>query len=270
MKQIVIVILSSIMVQCQTSKKEPMPETDFYISEHSITYKKQELPFGKPVGEWVKIFGKYTRVNPPLGEKGIIRRDYIWDNLGLAVEEHGEDGEKKIVPDFYIFFMNLDSPLGQMGKLKEARGRETLESIRKRNDYSEFYNDKEIIEQINKDLTTGSGAPQNFIYPFKIYSKSLNIEGAEVKEGMKVPDINKKRIVADLPVIKYWDADMNNKHEDGSTTTLSNGYFTIFNGFDNAEERAKANFYNIMYRQTEGEIEYIRIVHDTGQEYFMF
>ncbi|TRX36229.1 hypothetical protein FNW52_09390 [Flavobacterium sp. ZT3R18] len=63
---------------------------------------------------------------------------------------------------------------------------------------------------------------------------------------------------------------MNNKHEDGSTTTLLNGYFTTFNGFSNPEEQAKADFYNIMYRQTEGEIEYIRIVHDKGQEYFKF
>ncbi|KUJ60511.1 hypothetical protein AR687_17210 [Flavobacteriaceae bacterium CRH] len=63
---------------------------------------------------------------------------------------------------------------------------------------------------------------------------------------------------------------MNNKHEDGFVTTLSNGYFTTFNGFDNDEELSKADFYNIMYRQTEGEIEYIRIVHDRGQEYFKF
>lgn len=84
---------------------------------------------------------------------------------------------------------------------------------------------------------------------------------------MKVSDINKRRTAANLPVIKYYDADMNSKHEDGSVTTLSNGYFTTFNGFDNDEERSKADFYNIMYRQTEGEIEYIRIVHDKGQEY---
>jgi hypothetical protein len=101
-------------------------------------------------------------------------------------------------------------------------------------------------------------------------AKSLNIEGAEVKEGMKVSDINKKRAAVDLPVIKYYDADMNTKNEDGSTTTLSNGYFTTFNGFPSPDEQAKADFYNIMYRQTEGEIEYIRIVHDKGQEYFKF
>jgi hypothetical protein len=250
--------LSSILLQCQNPKSN-ISTTDFYISEHTITYKNQELPFGKPVAEWIKVFGKYNRVYQT--------SVYIWDDLGIYVSESDKNSN---IDELHIFFMNLDSPLGQMGKLEQAKGRETLESIRKRNDYSELYNDKEIIKEINNNLTTGSDAPQNFIYPFKIYSKSLNIEGVEVKEGMKVSDINKKRTAANLPVIKYYDADMNSKHEDGSVTTLSNGYFTTFNGFDNDEERSKADFYNIMYRQTEGEIEYIRIVHDRGQEYFKF
>ncbi|KUJ60509.1 hypothetical protein AR687_17200 [Flavobacteriaceae bacterium CRH] len=63
MKQLAILILSSMLIQCQSSKKESMPETDFYISEHTITYKKQEPPFGKPVTEWIKIFGKYSRIH---------------------------------------------------------------------------------------------------------------------------------------------------------------------------------------------------------------
>jgi hypothetical protein len=258
MKYSLILILSSILLQCQNPKSN-ISTTDFYISEHTITYKNQELPFGKPVAEWIKVFGKYNRVYQT--------SVYIWDDLGIYVSESDKNSN---IDELHIFFMNLDSPLGQMGKLEQAKGRETLESIRKRNDYSELYNDKEIIKEINNNLTTGSDAPQNFIYPFKIYSKSLNIEGVEVKEGMKVSDINKKRTAANLPVIKYYDADMNSKHEDGSVTTLSNGYFTTFNGFDNDEERSKADFYNIMYRQTEGEIEYIRIVHDRGQEYFKF
>lgn len=249
MKQFAILILSSIFMQCQTSKKETMPQTDFYISEHNITYKNKKLPFGEPVAEWVKLFGKYDRVNPPLGKEGIIRRDYIWDNLGLAVEEHGEDGKEKIIPDFYIFFMNLDSPLGQKGKLEQAQGRVSVAYIKDKDKKTGWFSSDNDYADMEKNVTTGSDAPKNFIYPFKIYSKSLNIEGAEVKAGMKVSDINKKREMADLSVIKYYDADMNSKNEDGSLTTLSNGYFTTFNGFDNDEERSKADFYNIMYRQ---------------------
>jgi hypothetical protein len=262
MKQFAILIFSSILMHCQTSKKEPMPETDFYISEHSITYKNQELPFGKPVAEWVKIFGKYNRVYQT--------SVYIWDDLGIYVSESEKNNS---IDELHIFFMNLDSPLGQMGKLEEAKGRMSVNFVKERNHKDEWFPEKTDPQFYTDLLNTekkGSKAPKNFIYPFKIYTKSLNIEGAEVKEGMKVSDINKKRAAADLPVIKYYDADMNNKHEDGTTTTLSNGYFTTFNGFSNPEEQAKADFYNIMYRQTEGEIEYIRIVHDKGQEYFKF
>jgi hypothetical protein len=259
MKQFAILIFSSILMHCQTSKKEPMPETDFYISEHTITYKKQELPFGKPVAEWVKIFGKYNR----LYQTSV----YIWDDLGVYVSESDKNST---IDELHIFFMNLDSPLGQMGKLEEAKGRVSVAFIKEKDKKTGWFTSDKDYADMEKRVTIGSDAPQNFIYPFKIYTKSLNIEGAEVKEGMKVSDINKKRAAADLPAIKYYDADMNNKHEDGSTTTLSNGYFTTFNGFDNDEERAKADFYNIMYRQTEGEIEYIRIVHDKGQEYFKF
>ncbi|PXY46650.1 DUF7738 domain-containing protein [Flavobacterium hydrophilum] len=262
MKQFAILILSSILMQCQTSKKETMPKTDFYISEHTITYKSKELPFGKSVAEWVKIFGKYDRI--------FQTSVYIWDDIGIYVSESDKDNS---IDELHIFFMNLDSPLGQKGKLEEAKGRVSVAFIKEKDknvDWLEEEYKKEKYERIEERNTTGSDAPKNFIYPFKIFSKSLNIEGAEVKAGMKVSDINKKRETADLPVIKYYDADMNSKNEDGSLTTLSNGYFTTFNGFDNDKERSKADFYNIMYRQTEGEIEYIRIVHDKGQEYFKF
>ncbi|OOV17481.1 hypothetical protein [Flavobacterium sp. LM4] len=262
MKQLAILLLSTIFMQCQTPKKEFMPETDFYISEHSITYKNKELPFGKPVAEWVKNFGKYSRIHHT--------SVYIWDDLGIYVSESDKDNS---IDELHIFFMNLDSPLGQMGKLQEAKGRVSVAFIKDKDKNVDLYDEdykKEKYERIEKRNTIGSEAPKNFIYPFKIYSKSLNIEGAAVKAGMKVCDINKKREAADLPVIKYYDADLNSKHEDGSVTTLSNGYFTTFNGFLTPDEQAKADFYNIMYRQTEGEIEYIRIVHDKGQEYFKF
>ncbi|WP_281632007.1 hypothetical protein [Flavobacterium luteolum] len=239
-----------------------MSETDFYISEHSITYKNKELPFGKPVSEWVKIFGKYSRIYQT--------SVYIWDDLGIYVSESEKN---KNIDELHIFFMNLDSPLGQMGKLEEARGRMSVKFVKERNHKDGWFPEKtdpEFYVEMLNDERNGSDAPKNFIYPFKIYAKPLNIEGAEVKAGMKVSDINKKREAVDLPVIKYYDADLNTKLEDGSVTTLSNGYFTTFSGFLTPEEQARANFYNIMYRQTEGEIEYIRIVHDKGQEYSKF
>ncbi|MDN3675169.1 hypothetical protein QWY99_19215 [Flavobacterium branchiarum] len=259
MKQLVILILSSIMLQCQSSKKEPMQGTDFYISEHSITYKNQEVPFGKPVAEWVKIFGKYSRI--------YHTTIYIWDDLGIYVS--GTNNNSRI-NELHIFFMNLDSPLGQRGKLNRARGRMSVKFVKEKDKKTGWFTSDEDYAEMEEKNTRGSDAPDKFIYPFKIYEKPLNIEGAVVKAGMSVSEINKERKKANLPVIKYYDEDMNWKNEHGSTTTLSNGYFTTFRGFSTPEEQENANFYNIMYRQTEGEIEYIRIVHDTGQDYYKF
>lgn len=211
-------------MQCQTSKKETMPQTDFYISEHSISYKSKELPFGKSVAEWVKIFGKYDRI--------FQTTVYIWDDLGIYVSESEQNTD---INELQIFFTNLDSPLGQMGKLNEAKDRMSMKFVKERNHKDGWFPEKtdpDFYTSMLEDEINGSEAPQNFIYPFKIYSKFLNIEGAEVKAGMKVTDINKKRLAVDLTVIKYYDADMNSKNEDGSLTTLSNGYFTTFNGFD--------------------------------------
>ncbi|MFB9064844.1 DUF7738 domain-containing protein, partial [Flavobacterium branchiarum] len=233
MKQLVILILSSIMLQCQSSKKEPMQGTDFYISEHSITYKNQEVPFGKPVAEWVKIFGTYSRI--------YHTSVYIWDDLGIFVSESNYNSE---INELHIFFMNLDSPLGQMGKLNEARGRMSLKFVKERNHKDGWFPEKtdlNIYAEMEERNTRGSDAPDKFIYPFKIYEKPLNIEGAVVKAGMRVSEINKERKKANLPVIKYYDADLNWKYEHGSTTTLSNGYFTTFKGFSTSEEQENAN-----------------------------
>lgn len=245
MKQIIILLLlSSILLQCQT-KKEPMPATDFYISEQKITYKGQDLPFGKPVEEWVKIFGKYDRVLPPLGKDGIVRRNYIWDSIGIMIEEHGSDKEVKSIPNFYIFFMNLESPLAKEGVLDFAEG---------------YY--------MNTDKDS-----KNYEYPFTIYKKPLNIEGAEVKNGMKILDINQERKSRDLEPISYIDANMNGKVEE-EPEEQANGYFSNYGAKNNPQQQRregeKKNFYHIMFRQTSGEVEYIRIVQDKGQEYFKY
>jgi hypothetical protein len=55
MKYSLILILSSILLQCQNPKSN-ISTTDFYISEHTITYKNQDLPFGKPVNECLNYF----------------------------------------------------------------------------------------------------------------------------------------------------------------------------------------------------------------------
>ena len=259
----------SLAVQCQTKKEPQKMDTDFIINTQKVIYKGVELPLGKPLKDWVKILGKYDRVLPPLSEKYIVERTYTWDKLGVTSVEFGGDEEKKTIDELYIFFNNLDSPVGHAGKLEFAKGRKSALYVKEQDKKNGFYSNERDYEEMIKDETTGDEAPKNYPYPFTTYKKSLNIEGIEIKEGMTVSQINDLREEANLPLIKYWDTDMNWKNEGGSTTTKSNGYFTyqdphriIF------EEKDKTNKYNILYRYTEQQLEYIRVVHDTGQTYY--
>ena len=133
MKYFLIILLCCFLSHCQTSKKETVQETDFYISEHSITYKNKDLPFDKPVTEWVKIFGKYNRVYQT--------SVYIWDDLGIYVSESDKNNN---IDELHIFFMNLDSPLGQIGKLEQAKGRMSVKFVKERNHKDGWFPEKRI------------------------------------------------------------------------------------------------------------------------------
>lgn len=51
--------ISILCLSCGQEKK--MINTDFQITECSALYKGKPLPFGKPIEEWEKIFGKVSR-----------------------------------------------------------------------------------------------------------------------------------------------------------------------------------------------------------------
>lgn len=273
MKAIFIFIISSLILQCQTPKKMKAIPTDFVLTEHSVLYKNQELPFGKPIGNWVKLFGKYDRVyNTSI---------YVWDDLGICAKVYwGEKAfttsitnqqiEKRAlnepISELHIFFMNLDSPLGQSGKLTHALGRKSINFVKSEHEEGGSVMNDDYYAFLEND----ERAKKHYIYPYHIYSDTVNVDGAMISAGMNVADINQQRKALGIDPIRYFDADMNYKAEHGSLTTTSNGYFSHLLGFDNNDNKEEEDFYNILYRQTEGELEYIRIVHDTGQEYFKY
>ena len=125
MKMTTFILLSSILglLQCEGNTPNEPFEADYVLTEEKITYKGQDLPLGKPVTEWEKIFGKYDRT----AREG---RAFIWDKLGIAVlASWGDDDPKRGKGDwfqktptgyFYICFVNLDSPLAQKERLEEA------------------------------------------------------------------------------------------------------------------------------------------------------
>ena len=276
MKMTTFILFSSILglLQCERSIPNEPFEADYVLTEEKITYKGQDLPLGKPVTEWEKIFGKYDRT----AREG---RAFIWDKLGIAVlASWGDDDPKRGKGDwfqktpteyFYIFFMNLESPLGQKGKLEEAYGRTTTKFVIEKDKKDGVFEGMDFYKDLIEYETIGNGAAKNYMYPFTTYSKSIDVNGAEVKQGMTIEDINKKRKAADLIPISFLDDNMNWKDEWGSTKTKANGYFSRYgNREDTPYEKSKTPYFHIMFRQTEGEVEHIKIQHDIGQNYLLY
>ena len=108
---IVFLTLYTVFLACTKTNSQQKMIIDFQFSECEALYKGKPLPFGKPIAEWEKLFGQASRV--------LIERTYIWDNLGIAVsaEKIYDDNEMKNINKMYIFYANLDSLVGQEGKL---------------------------------------------------------------------------------------------------------------------------------------------------------
>lgn len=119
------IFLLFLLMSCTENKaqKKDVPKADFSLSDCGGTYKGKPLPFGKPIEEWEKLFGKPTRK-----QYDVV---FIWDNLGVMIWNMKTTKDDKYSPDYeirkhdqlYIFFSNLESPVGQKGKLKFANGR---------------------------------------------------------------------------------------------------------------------------------------------------
>lgn len=259
-------------MQCQSPEKTTTPPTEMYFNAQQATYKGKALPFGKPIAEWVKVLGPYDRVYKTsvfIWDKPGIITSFKWgDKLIDNSYTNEEIEELKLtmpIDECCIFFMNLESPLGQQGKLRYARGRVSSKYVLKKRKESGWITSDEDYKLMIEEEITGKEAPENYIYPFTVYQKPINIEGALVRIGMTIESINKNREDLGLEPIRYIDANGDWKSEGGATKTKSNGYFsTFFDGY----ESSQPNYYHIMYYQNLGELEHIRIVHDTGQEYF--
>ena len=77
LKIIALLFYITLAVQCQNKKETQKMDTDFIINTQKVIYKDIELPFGKPLKEWIKILGKYDRRT----YRGIL----IWDKIGLGI-----------------------------------------------------------------------------------------------------------------------------------------------------------------------------------------
>lgn len=213
MKLYTLIITLLFMTNCNNSKTNNINEDsiDFVLNDCEVTYKGKPLPMGKPVAEWIKIFGKPSRIP--------MVNTFIWDELGVAVEEDGHTNEDypKKVRFLFIFFSNLDSEAGQNGKLRFARERKSLSKI------LEQYNDTQLSENGRKERIekrykeTGENHESKYIYPYKTYDKPVSINGAYVIKGMSLKEINKERSAKDLQKFTLADFNLNMINEQWKT-----------------------------------------------------
>ncbi|PQL93766.1 DUF7738 domain-containing protein, partial [Apibacter adventoris] len=212
--------------QCQT-KEPPKPmDTEFTITPCQITYKGKELPLGKPFKEWIKIFGEYNR---------FVDGVFIWDTLGIGATIHWDAAKYYKDPDYntrsfiesrptielYIFFVNLDSKVGRAGKLQFAwneyyiLSKEEEESLLKSTIRNKPYTQEELDQSREKMLKK----KPDYIYPFTPYTQTVNLQGAPVKSGMSLNEVNKERSkIKGLEKMGYWDNDGDWSWDSGSTT----------------------------------------------------
>lgn len=217
---IYLLVAFTLFLSCNDNKAQKTSmDTDFRFTECEAYYKGKALPFGQPIAEWEKLFGKDYR-NIPDDDQSYYKR-FIWDELGIVVVEEGHNNEKPdLTTMLYIFYSNLKSPVGSRGKLKFVGEFDIFNAQRKYKEkhqiedskYLELFGINEDGEFLNIDLIK-----EYLLYPFNIYKKSVTIDDAVVSAGMSLQELNKNRKSKDLQIFTFRDDNMNMINESGST-----------------------------------------------------
>nr|WP_315238894.1 hypothetical protein [uncultured Flavobacterium sp.] len=251
--KVVILLLTILNIQCQNSKKginTDLSQTTIKIDSCGLYYKGQRLDLGTPISDWEKVLGKPTR-NTNLA--------LVWDNLGIAIDDWQNEGEKGKVAALYIFFINLNSKEGKSGELNYAREHEEITEEWKKNILDDKSSSIEENKMRLKNLEK-KNAPKNFIYPFTLYKGYVNLHGFPVGAGMKVAEINSYR--KDLPYsgeFGYVDDDIDGVNDSGNTTETFGGDYRA------PGEECKDNrlqYYELTYTAT-GALEYLKIGYES-------
>ena len=227
-----------LVIACSNPKTKNINESsvDFVLNDCEVTYKGKALPMGKPVQEWIRILGNPSRIP--------MKNTFVWDDLGIAVEEdgHANGNDPKKVRFLFIFFSNLDSPVGKQEKLRYMRNI-SLDAITKYSEENNISFDKvlELLKQEDGNRNI-SILKKYYIYPYKTYDKPVSINGAYVVKGMSLKEINKERSTKDLHKFTFADFNMNmideqwktkgdegEYWEDGKIRECPNQKYVLFN-----------------------------------------
>lgn len=240
-----VLLFSIINFQCQNMKKETIDVSQAIVKIDScgLTYKGKKLELGTPIEDWIKVLGKPSRDT---------ELAYVWDDLGIAIDDW--QNNNKEVAGVYIFFLNLDSPEGKSQQLNHARDFESGENIAARN----MEGGKSLIsdDQIKKFNAENELKKKNYIYPFKVHPKVVDLNGFPVKAGMKVEEINSYR--TNLPYsgkFGYVDDDIDGVNDSGTTTETFGGDYRA----PGAEcKDGRLQYYELTYTATK-KLEYLKI-----------
>ena len=194
-------------------------DTDFRFTECEAYYKGKQLPFGQPIAAWEKLFGKNHR-NIPDDSESYYKR-FIWDELGIVVVEEGHNNEKPdLTTMLYVMYANLETPAGKKGKLQFAS---EFDFINARIKYDKEHKSEDLQNSDlfgvndNREFQDIDLIRDFFVYPYKIYKKSVTIDNALVSSGMSLKELNKNRKSKDLQIFTFRDDNMNMINESGGT-----------------------------------------------------
>lgn len=251
--QIIFCVLLILFWGC-TSKMVVQKKSDFNFDVCNATYKGKPLPFDKPLSEWIKIFGKYDRL--------INEHNYVWDSLGIYLRKSNftKNGTLKGTeePDYIrICFVNLNSPIGQSGKLEFGSKYQTIfGKILRRSENNNYY-----VYVENEPLIPIGDDSLKYQYPLKTYNDTVIVDGGIITRNMSLKEVNNNRIAINgNRKYGYWDKDFDWKDERGSTSVKS-GQFAVL-GKEGEKSKCgieKEFYYLTTLRYTEGVLEYIKI-----------
>lgn len=263
MKRLLTILTIFILcTSCTKNKAQKKMTTDFQLTDCEAVYKGKPLPFNQPIEKWIELFGKDYR-NIPDDSSSYYKR-FIWDNLGVVVEEEGQNSNNaRKTTRFYIFYSNLETPSGQRGKLKFANNRKSVEEILKQYTKDELADGK-IEERIkNRHDLNGDEGPDKYIYPYKTYQQPVTIDGSEISKGLSLKDVNANRKDRGLQTFTFRDNNMDMINERETTKGDDGEYWDDHKKIDCANQ----DFYffnSIQY--SDYELEFIKIEYRTKDD----
>lgn len=222
-------VILFIIMSCTENKAQQadLSAVEFSLTDCGGTYQGKPLPFGKPIEEWEKLFGKPTRK--------IYEAVFIWDNLGVIIDNKATTKDDPYNPayevrkhdELYIFFSNVESAAGKKGKLKFVDEFDIFDAQRK---YQEKHklSDTQLFELFTvneqQEFKNINLIKEFLYYPLSTYQKGISVDGSLIAPGMSLKELNKNRTEKSLEIFSFRDNNLDGINEWGNTDEADGEY----------------------------------------------